>query len=319
MMDRTDRHFRRLIRSISPSTRLYSEMVVANAVIHGDRARLLGFDASEHPVALQLGGDDPGRLAEAARIGVDWGYDEINLNVGCPSERVRQGSFGACLMLRPDRVARCVAAMKAAVDVPVTVKHRIGVDDRDAYEHMRDFVDVVAAAGCDRFSIHARKAWLSGLSPKENREVPPLRYDDVRRLARERPGVAIDVNGGIRGLDAVVEHLHHVDGVMIGRWAWDRPFAFSEIERTVFGGTSTLSRPEVVAIHADYAARAIADGHRPVPVLRPLLNLYAGERGARAFKRQLEQICRQPGCVADRLRAACDVIEAERAAWRASA
>jgi tRNA-dihydrouridine synthase A len=319
MMDRTDRHFRRLIRSISPSTHLYSEMVVAGAVIHGDRERLLGFDPSEHPVALQLGGDDPAALAEAARIGADWGYDEINLNVGCPSDRVQRGAFGACLMLRPERVAECVAAMKAVVGVPVTVKHRIGVDDHDAYAHMLAFVDVVAEAGCDRFSVHARKAWLSGLSPKENREVPPLRYPDVHRLALERPDLPIDINGGIRSIDAVLDQLRHVDGVMIGRWAWDRPFAFAELEAKVFGAKQRPSRARIVEAHAAYAERQLAHGHRPVPVLRPLLNLYAGERGTKAWKRQLEQICRQPGCIGRQLQDAAIRIEAERAAWRASA
>jgi tRNA-dihydrouridine synthase A len=216
MMDRTERHFRVLMRLIFPSSWLYTEMVTANAVIHGDRDRLLGFDAAEHPVVLQLGGDDPGALAEAARIGEGYGYDEINLNVGCPSDRVQKGSFGACLMLRPERVARCVEAMRAVVRVPVTVKHRIGVDERDAYEDMLNFVDIVAAAGCDRFSVHARKAWLSGLSPKQNREVPPLRYEDVYRLKSERPSLRIELNGGVRSHDAIEEHLRYVDGVMIG-------------------------------------------------------------------------------------------------------
>ncbi|MDP6945861.1 MAG: tRNA dihydrouridine(20/20a) synthase DusA, partial [Myxococcota bacterium] len=220
MMQRTDRHFRVLIRQVTRHTLLYTEMLTANAIIHGDRRLLLDFDEVEHPVSLQLGGDDPTAMAEAARIGVDYGYDEINLNVGCPSNRVKNGCFGASLMRYPDKVAAIVDAMRGAVSVPVTVKHRIGIDELDRYEDMAHFVSVVREAGADRFSVHARKAWLEGLSPKENRTVPPLRYEDVYALKREFPGLAIEINGGVTTLNEVVDHLEHVDAVMVGRAAY---------------------------------------------------------------------------------------------------
>ena len=294
MRDRTDRHFRFLMRQISRHTLLYTEMVTAIAVVRGARAKLLDFDASEHPVSLQLGGDDPALLTEAARIGEQWGYDEINLNVGCPSDRVQSGNFGACLMLQPERVAECVAAMRDAVSVEVTVKHRIGVDDVDRYEDMLRFVDVVAAAGARRFSVHARKAWLSGLSPKENRTVPPLRYDEVHRLARERPQLDVEINGGIKTLPEIETQLASVDAVMIGRAAYDRPYGlFSPIDAQFFGDPRAPStRAEVVETFGAYAARRLAAGHRPVPVLRHLLNLYAGEPGNKSFKRRVDAVCR---------------------------
>ncbi|HLT37048.1 MAG TPA: tRNA dihydrouridine(20/20a) synthase DusA, partial [Enhygromyxa sp.] len=234
MMDRSDRHFRRLMRLISEHTLLYTEMVTCAAVAHGDREQLLGLDPGAHPTALQLGGDDPAALAECARIAAALGYDEVNLNVGCPSDRVQSGNFGACLMREPERVADCVAAMRAAVELPITVKHRIGVDELDRYEDMLRFVDIVAAAGCDRFTVHARKAWLSGLSPKQNRTIPPLRYADVHRLERERPELVIEINGGVRSLDEVAEQLEHVDAVMIGRAAWDDPWLFADVDRRFF-------------------------------------------------------------------------------------
>ena len=231
MMDRTDRHFRFFLRRITRHTLLYTEMVTTGAVIHGDRERLLGFDLREKPVALQLGGDDPRALAECARIGEGFGYDEINLNVGCPSDRVQKGRIGACLMAEPERVADGVEAMRAAVSIPVTVKHRIGIDHLDRYEDMARFVTTVAAAGSDRFTVHARIAWLQGLSPKENRDIPPLRYDDVYRLKREHPDLSIEINGGVRSLDGVEEHLREVDAVMIGRAACDDPYLFAEADR----------------------------------------------------------------------------------------
>ena len=211
MMQRTDRHYRAMMRLLSRETLLYTEMLTANAVLHGNRSLLLDFDACEHPIALQLGGDDPKTLAEAARIGADWGYDEINLNVGCPSNRVQTGCFGASLMRRPERVAEIIAEIRAAVDVPVTVKHRIGVDELDRYEDMANFVSVVREASADRFSVHARKAWLNGLSPKDNRTIPPLRYDDVYQLKAEFPDLVIEINGGITTLDETAIHLQHVD------------------------------------------------------------------------------------------------------------
>src|SRR5690606_27825851 len=207
--------------------------VTCAAVAHGDREQLLGLDPGAHPTALQLGGDDPAALAECARIAAALGYDEVNLNVGCPSDRVQSGNFGACLMREPERVADCVAAMRAAVELPITVKHRIGVDELDRYEDMLRFVDIVAAAGCDRFTVHARKAWLSGLSPKQNRTIPPLRYADVHRLERERPELVIEINGGVRSLDEVAEQLEHVDAAMIGRAAWADPWLFADVDRRI--------------------------------------------------------------------------------------
>ena len=292
MMDRTDIHFRVLLRCVSRRTLLYSEMVTAAAVLHGRKDRLLARHLSESPVALQLGGDDPAMLAKAAAIGVEHGFDEINLNVGCPSDRVQSGNFGACLMLQPERVAACVRAMRDAVTVPVTVKHRIGVDDFDDYAHMRRFVDEVADAGADRFSVHARKAWLSGLSPKENRTIPPLRPEEIYRLKAERPDLPIEINGGIRSLETAAAHLEHVDAVMIGRAAWDTPYMFAEVDARFFGDeTPPPSRLVVVESYLDYAAPALARGGRPVPVLRPLLNLYAHQAGNRRFKRAISELC----------------------------
>ena len=313
MMDRTDRDFRWLMRRISRRTLLYTEMVTAQAIARGERDRLLAFDPSEHPIALQIGGDDPELLAEAARVGEGFGYDEINLNVGCPSDRVQSGNFGACLMLDPPRVAAGVAAMRDAVRVPVTVKHRIGVDERDRYEDMLEFVDVVSQASSDRFSVHARKAWLQGLSPKQNREVPPLRYDEVHRLKRERPHLPVEINGGIKTGDAVAEQLEHVDAVMLGRVAWDRPWIFADFDRRFFGSTEAApSRREVVEDFGRYAEARIAAGGRPVPVLRGLLNLFAGEPGTKRWKQAVNEICRDPREVTGRLLGALDDVERVR-------
>lgn len=296
MMDRTDRHFRVFLRQITRRTLLYTEMVTTGAVLHGDRERALGFDAVERPLALQLGGDDPVALAECARLAAEWGYDEVNLNVGCPSERVQQGRFGACLMAEPERVAEAVAAMRAAVALPVTVKHRIGIDDLDTYEHMRRFVEVVAAAGCDRFSVHARKAWLSGLSPKENREVPPLRYEDVYRLRRELPHLPIEINGGIRSLDAAARHLDHVDGVMIGRAAYDDPYLFATADARFFDPDATVrTRREVALDLVPYLERLCAAGHPPSRLTRHVLGLFVGVPGARAWRRALTTAASRPG------------------------
>ena len=236
MMDRTDRFFRLFMRQLTRRTLLYTEMVTARAVLHGDRERLLGYHPSEHPLALQLGGSDPGELRECARVAQDRGYDEVNLNVGCPSDRVQSGSFGACLMKTPAVVAACVAAMREVTDIPVTVKHRIGVDDLDRYEDMADFVRTVSEeGGAVRFSVHARKAWLKGLSPKENRSVPPIRYEDVYRLKAELPHLDVEINGHVKTLDEVREHLRRVDAVMIGRAAWDDPYLFARADRDIFG------------------------------------------------------------------------------------
>lgn len=292
MMDRTDRHFRYLIRRLSKRTLLYTEMITAQALLRGPRAQLLAYDPSEHPISVQLGGDDPEMLAEAAKIAVDHGYDEVNLNIGCPSDRVQSGRFGACLMAEPERVAEMFETVQARVPVEVTVKHRIGIDDLDRYEDMVNFVEVVSAAGCRRFSVHARKAWLSGLSPKENRTVPPLRYPEVYRLKAARPDLDIEINGGITTLEATLEHLEHVDAVMIGRAAYDDPWLFADADRRVFGDASAAaptSRHEIGAQMVDYAAARIAEGYRLHSVTRHMYGLFAGRPGARAFRRHLSQ------------------------------
>ncbi|MEZ4267585.1 MAG: tRNA dihydrouridine(20/20a) synthase DusA [Myxococcota bacterium] len=291
MMDRTDRHFRFMMRQLSRYALLYTEMLTTGAVIHGDREHLLGFDAAEHPVALQLGGDDPAALAEAAKIGADWGYDEINLNVGCPSSRVQSGCFGASLMARPERVAEAVDAMRRAVSVPVTVKHRIGIDAIDRYEDMARFVEIVAEAGCDRFSVHARKAWLNGLSPKENRTIPPLRYDDVYRLAAERPELVVEINGGVTDLDQAAEHLERVDAVMIGRAAYETPWVLADIDARFFGATNpSVDRHDLVERMLPYIDRHVAEGGRLHQISRHMLTIFVGCRGAKAWKRTISEL-----------------------------
>ena len=296
MMDRTDRHFRYFMRRVTRRALLYTEMITVPAILSGDRARLLGFHPDEHPISLQVGGDGPADLATVARVAEDYGYDEINLNVGCPSDRVQNGRFGVCLMKDPPRVAEGVAAMKAAVSIPVTVKHRIGVDDLDAYEDMLRFIDTVSEAGPDRFTVHARKAWLSGLSPKENRTIPPLRYGDVHRLKAERSHLAIEINGGIASLDAVETHLGLVDAVMIGRAAYDDPFLFADVDRRFYGApASEVSRHDVVRALVPYAADWVAGGGRLHSVTRHVLGLFSGRPGARAFRRHLSESGPRPG------------------------
>ena len=248
MMDWTDTHCRAFHRILAPHALLYTEMVHAQAVIHGDRDRLLGFDQSEHPLASQLGGSDPEHLAEASRIGEQWGYDEINLNVGCPSDRVQAGRFGACLMKEPSLVADCIAAMGAAVKIPVTVKCRLGVDELETYEHFIGFIDTVAKTGCTTFIVHARKAWLSGLSPKENREIPPLRYDWVFDLKKQRPDLTILLNGGLSTVDASVEALPKVDGVMIGRMAYHEPYRLHQLDRAIYSPDVAIETREALLL-----------------------------------------------------------------------
>ena len=291
MMQRTDRHYRAMMRLLSRETLLYTEMLTANAVLHGNRSLLLDFDASEHPIALQLGGDDPKTLAEAARIGADWGYDEINLNVGCPSNRVQTGCFGASLMRRPERVAEIIAEIRAAVNVPVTVKHRIGVDELDRYEDMANFVSVVREAAADRFSVHARKAWLNGLSPKDNRTIPPLRYDDVYRLKAEFPDLVIEINGGITTLDETATHLQHVDAVMIGRAAYDDPMLFGTVDSRFFGRPDLgRSRVEVAEAMLPYIEQAMKrPGTKLNHISRHLLNLFKGCYGGRNWRRIISE------------------------------
>jgi tRNA-dihydrouridine synthase A len=314
MMERTDRHFRFLMRRISRHTLLYTEMVTTHAILFGKRDVLLAFHPEEHPLALQLGGDDPAQLAECAKIAEDLGYDEVNLNCGCPSDRVQSGSFGACLMARPERVADAVAAMRARVAIPVTVKHRIGIDDLDRYEDMLRFVDVVAAAGCDRFSVHARKAWLKGLSPKENRSIPPLRYPEVHRLKRERPHLVVELNGGILELDAAARELEHVDAVMIGRAAYDTPMIFAEADRRFFDpGASVPTVEAVVEGMYGYVERELLAGRRLHAVSRHMLGLFAGQPGTRAFKRHIATHAPREGAGVEVLR---DALSAARESAR---
>lgn len=288
MMDWTDRHCRVFHRLLSPHACLFTEMVVAQAIIHGDRDRLLGFDPTEHPLALQVGGSDPQQLAEAARIAEAYGYDQINLNVGCPSSRVQSGRFGACLMAEPDLVADCYQAMAAAVSVPVTIKSRIGIDDHDDYEFLSTFVSTVASAGCQTFFVHARKAILDGLSPKQNREVPPLRYSIVARLKREFPALRIVLNGGLRTVEDVRRHLADFDGVMIGREAYNNPYVLARIEAELFD-TPLPERDEIVERFLPYVKRQLESGTRLHAMTRHILGLYAGEPGARFWRRTLSE------------------------------
>jgi len=287
MMDWTDRHCRSLHRVLSGRALLYSEMVTSGAVIHGDRERLLGFDAGQHPVALQLGGSDPVELAQAARIGEDYGYDEINLNVGCPSDRVQSGRFGACLMREPGLVAECMAAIQGAVSVPATVKCRIGVDDQDPEQSLFTLVDACAGAGIGTFAVHARKAWLKGLSPKENRDIPPLDYELVYRLKRERPHLTIAINGGVADLEAVETHLQHVDGVMMGRAAYHEPGLLGTVDRRVFGVGDDVTAFEAVERYRPYIAAQLAGGVHLAAMSRHMLGLFHGLPGARAWRRIL--------------------------------
>ena len=292
-MDWTDRHCRFFHRLFAPHARLYTEMVTTGAVLRGDRTRLLGL-IGQHPLALQLGGHEPADLAAAARIGVDFGYDEINLNVGCPSDRVQSGRFGACLMREPALVADGVAAMRAAVNVPVTVKCRIGVDDQDDYEGLHRFTETLIAAGLEVLIVHARKAWLHGLSPKENREVPPLNYPRVYQLKREFPALTIVINGGIVAAEAAASHLENVDGVMLGRAAYHDPYVLARVEQALFG-TPLPAREDILARLEPYIVDQIAQGESLHHIVRHVLGLYLREPGARAFRRYLSEHMRVVG------------------------
>ena len=288
MMDWTDRHCRYFRRLLAPHARLYTEMVTSAALVHGDRQRLLGFDDAEHPVALQLGGSDPQELAQAARIGADFGYDEINLNVGCPSNRVQSGRFGACLMHEPALVADCFTSMREAVTIPVTIKCRLGVDDQDEYADLQHFIETVAARGCGIFIVHARKAWLKGLSPKENREVPPLNYQRVYQLKRDFPALTILINGGIQSLAEVQNHLMHTDGVMLGRTAYHEPYRLAELEHALFG-TPLPDRMALIRQMREYTERHLAEGGKLNHISRHLLGLFQGLPGARGWRRHLSE------------------------------
>ncbi|MEB3218088.1 MAG: tRNA dihydrouridine(20/20a) synthase DusA [Nostocales cyanobacterium 94392] len=290
MMDRTDRHYRYFMRQITRDTLLYTEMVTSAAILHGDKEHLLGFSAEEKPLSLQVGGDNPVDLAECARIAEAMGYDEINLNVGCPSSRVQSGNFGACLMAQPQQVADCVAAMIDATKIPVTVKHRIGVDDLDCYEDMVNFVNIVSQAGCRHFTVHARKAWLQGLSPKENRDVPPLRYDDVHRLKQDFPALFIEINGGFTTLEQVIQHLHSVDAVMIGRAAYDNPYLFATVDQTIYmQQIPSLTRHQVVENMFDYIDKWVAKGSKLNKITRHMLQIFNGKPGSRAWKQYITE------------------------------
>jgi tRNA-dihydrouridine synthase A len=296
MMDWTDRHCRMFHRQISRHTWLYTEMVTTGALLHGDVPRHLDFDGAEHPVALQLGGSEPSDLAHSAKLGQQWGYDEINLNCGCPSERVQKGAFGACLMAEPLLVADCVKAMRDAVDIDVTVKHRIGIDQQESYEFVRDFVGTIAEAGCATFIVHARNAVLKGLSPKENREIPPLRYDYAYRLKRDFPALEIILNGGVRTLDEIDTHLRHVDGVMLGREAYHNPWLMAGFDARYYGDPAApRSRAEVLAAMLPYIRTQLAlhgpdsagGGLRLNSITRHMLGLTMGLPGARRFRQML--------------------------------
>lgn len=305
MMDWTDRHCRFFHRQMTRHALLYTEMVVADAVIHGNRDRLLGFSQEEHPVALQLGGSDPEKVSRAAAIAAEWGYDEINLNVGCPSDRVQSGTFGACLMRTPDLVAECVAAMKAEVAVPVTVKCRIGVDEQDPETALDEIADKVIAAGADALWVHARKAWLQGLSPKENRDVPPLDYERVYRLKQRLSDRFVGVNGGIADLDQTSRHLKVMDGVMMGRAAYHVPGLLMEVDRRIYGaGEPPIAWDELIDRMAEYCAAHIAAGGRLSHVTRHMVGLFHGMPGARRFRQILSTEAARPGARADVLHAA---------------
>jgi tRNA-dihydrouridine synthase A len=295
MMDRTDRHYRYFMRLITRYTLLYTEMITTGAIIYGDRSKILGYSPEEKPLVLQLGGDNPAQLAECARIGEAWGYDEINLNIGCPSPRVKEGNFGACLMLDAPLVAKAIREMKKAVKIPVTVKHRIGVDNCDRYTDLVNFVQIVAETGCDRFTIHARKAWLQGLSPKENRTIPPLRYDLVYQLKQDFPHLIIEINGGITQLEAIKEHLHWVDGVMVGRAAYENPYLFAQIDREIYGDNAILlTRQEVIEKMLPYIDNWVSSGLKLNSISRHLLNLFTRQPGTKAWKRYISEHAHLP-------------------------
>jgi len=278
------------MRLISPNALLYTEMITTGALIHGDKNRFLAFDPIEHPIALQLGGSDPVALAQCARMAADWQYDEVNLNVGCPSDRVKSGNFGACLMLTPTLVAECIHAMLSAVSIPITVKCRIGVDEKDSYEDLLNFIQMVSKAGCNTFIIHARKAWLQGLSPKQNREIPPLKYEVVKQLKQDFPHIKFILNGGIKKVIDVEQHLNDFDGVMLGREAYTNPYLLAEIDHKIFSSTNKIStREEIIAQYIPYIASQLKNKIKLASITRHLLGLFQGEKGARRWRRHLSE------------------------------
>jgi tRNA-dihydrouridine synthase A len=296
MLDWTDKHCRYFYRQLSKNALLYSEMVTTGAILFGDCNRHLHFNVEEHPLALQLGGSNPHDLAQCAKIGADFGYDEINLNVGCPSDRVQNGYFGACLMAKPELVAECVSAMRDSVSIPVTVKSRIGIDDQDSYLELQNFIGKIAATGCETFIIHARKAWLSGLSPKQNREIPPLRYDMVLQLKQDFPQLKFIINGGISSLETARDFLSTLDGVMLGREVYHNPYILAEVDRTIFNDDYTVkSRQEIIQAMLPYVRSQLQQGVRLNAVTRHLLGLFQGRNGAKAWRRHLSENANKPG------------------------
>ena len=299
-MDYTDRHFRYFMRQITSRTLLYTEMITTKAIIYGDRPKLLDFSPEEKPLTLQLGGDNPKELAECAKIAEDWGYDQLNLNVGCPSSRVQDGNFGACLMAEPEKVAKAVEAMIKVVNLPVTVKHRIGIDECDRYEDMVNFVHIVSQAGCNRFIVHARKAWLNGLSPKENRNIPPLRYHDVHQLKTDFPHLFIEINGGITNLEQVKEQYNFVDAVMIGRAAYDNPFLFATVDRDIYGDdVIPPTRHQVAEKMLPYIDFWVGKGLKLNSITRHLLGLFFGQPGTKTWKRYISENAHLSGAGAE--------------------
>ena len=295
MLDWTDQHCRFFHRLLTKEAILYTEMVTTGAILYGDPARQLRFNSQEHPVALQLGGSEPQELAQCARIAQDYGYDEINLNVGCPSERVQKGAFGACLMAEPQLIAECVSAMQAAVAIPITVKNRIGIDDQEDYADLHHFIDTVSQAGCQTFIIHARKAWLKGLSPKENREIPPLRYDLVYQIKQAFPTLEIIINGGITTLEQCQQHLQHVDGVMVGREAYHNPWLLAQVDPLLYGTPAPLeSRQAALLAMLPYVQAQLDAGVPLGHISRHLLGLFQGMPGARAFRRLISENAHKP-------------------------
>ena len=309
MMDWTDRHCRYFHRLLLPDATLYTEMVTTGALIHGDRKRFLEFNACEHPLALQLGGSDPKALAECARIAEDWGYNEVNLNCGCPSDRVQNNMIGACLMAEPKLVAECISAMQAAVKIPVTIKHRIGIDDMEDYSGLVNFVSAVADVGCKTFIVHARKAWLKGLSPKENREVPPLQYDKVAQLKKDYPELEIIINGGITTLEQSIALLNEVDGVMLGREIYHNPYLLAEVDQKIYGSNTPIrSREEIIEEFMTYAEEQIHRGVRLNYMTRHILGLYQGMPGARRFRRVISEQAHKAGAGIEVIREALKAL-----------
>ncbi len=309
MLDWTDKHCRYFHRLLSREAVLYTEMVTTGAILYGGVPRHLQFNEAEHPVALQLGGSEPSDMAECARIVQSYGYDEVNINVGCPSERVQRGAFGACLMAEPQLIAECVRAMQGEVDIPVTVKHRIGIDDQEDYAAMRHFVETVANAGCKTFIVHARKAWLKGLSPRQNRDIPPLRYELVYRLKENFPELEIIINGGIKTLDECRQHLEYVDGVMVGREAYQNPWMLSQVDTLLYGKPALLERrKQVLPALYDYVERQVANGVHLNHMSRHLLGLFQGLSGAKKWRRYISENAHKPGSGVEVLQAAADLV-----------